>query len=157
MLAGLQAAVDAGMADEPLDALGAYNEAFEPARTAFDWLSRDSAEVDAYIADRFCGASNPLTYGLLCEVLSLAVPSVTPEGISAIPAIPVMIIAGEMDPVGAMGASVRTLEGRLSDAGLDVTARYYPGARHEVLNEINRDEVQSDVIAWLERKVGSQP
>lgn len=155
MLAGLKAAVEAGLGDEPLDALGAYNEAFEPARTPFDWLSRDTVEVDAYIADSFCGSSNPLTYGFLCEVLQLAVPSVAPEGISAIPAIPVLMIAGEMDPVGAMGVSVRTLEARLADAGLEVTALYYPGARHELLNETNREVVQSDVIAWLDKAVAA--
>lgn len=150
MLDGLRAAVDAGMGDEALDALGAYNEAFEPARTPYDWLSRDEAEVDAYIADDFCGSSNPLTYSLLCDVISLAVPSVTPEGIQSIPAIPVLLLAGEMDPVGAMAANVRELQSRLVAGGLDVTARYYPGARHEVLNETNRAEVHSDIVAWLD-------
>ena len=157
MLAGVQAAVDGGLGDEPLDALGAYNATFEPARTPFDWLSRDEAEVDAYIADDFCGTSNPLTYGFLGEVLALAVPSVTPDSIQRIPPIPVMLIAGEMDPVGAMGASVRELESRLTKAGLDVTARYYPDARHELLNETNRDEVQKDVVAWLDATVGAHP
>jgi len=150
MLDGLRAAVDAGMGDEALDALGSYNQAFEPARTPYDWLSRDEAEVDAYIADDFCGSSNPLTYGLLCEVIGLAVPSVTPEAIRNIPAIPVLLLAGEMDPVGAMAANVRELQSRLVAEGLDVTAHYYPGARHEVLNETNRADVQSDIVAWLD-------
>jgi alpha-beta hydrolase superfamily lysophospholipase len=150
MLDGLRAAVDAGMSDEALDALGSYNQAFEPARTPYDWLSRDEAEVDAYIADDFCGSSNPLTYGLLCEVIGLAVPSVTPEAIRNTPAIPVLLLAGEMDPVGAMAANVRELQSRLVGEGLDVTACYYPGARHEVLNETNRAEVQSDIVAWLD-------
>ncbi len=150
MFDGLRAAVDSGMGDEILDALGSYNEAFEPARTPYDWLSRDEAEVDAYIADDFCGSSNPLTYGLLCEVVGLAVESVTPEAIGKIPAMPVLLVAGEMDPVGGMGANVRELQSRLVAGGLDVTARYYPGARHEVLNETNRDEVQADIVAWLD-------
>jgi alpha-beta hydrolase superfamily lysophospholipase len=155
MVAGMQAAVAGGMADDPLDMLGPFNEPFEPARTKFDWLSRDPAEVDAYIADPLCGDGLPLTFGFVAELLSLSLPAMEPEGIAAVPAIPVLLITGEMDPVSAMAAQVRVLEKRLRDAGLAVTAHYYPGARHEVLNEINRDEVHADVIRWLHARTGT--
>jgi alpha-beta hydrolase superfamily lysophospholipase len=153
MVAGLQAAVDAGMAEETLDMLGGFNASFEPARTPFDWLSRDPAEVDAYLADSMCGSGNPLTYEFVLALLELALPTVEPATIATIPQIPVLIIAGEMDPVGGMGANVRQLENRLRAAGLEVTAHYYPGARHELLNETNRDEVTADVLGWLDQSV----
>lgn len=151
LAAGLKAAADGGMADEPIDLLGGYNAAFEPARTPFDWLSRDDAEVDAYVADPFCGDSNPLTYGFVADLLAIAAPSVEPDAIAAIPPMPVLIVAGDQDPVGDQTRAVRVLEDRLRAAGLAVTAHYYEGARHEVLNETNRADVTADVIAWLEK------
>jgi alpha-beta hydrolase superfamily lysophospholipase len=151
LAAGLRAAADGGLADEPLDLLGGYNQAFEPARTPFDWLSRDAKEVDAYLADPFCGPGNPLTYGFMADLLELAVPAVEPDAIARIPHLPVLIVAGTDDPVGQNTASVRALEDRLRAAGLEVTAHYYEGARHEVLNETNREQVTADVLAWLER------
>jgi alpha-beta hydrolase superfamily lysophospholipase len=73
-----------------------------------------------------------------------------PPGIARIPKhLRVLLLTGDADPVSDGGAHVRELERRLRDAGLDVTARYYPGARHEVLNETNRDEVHADLVAWL--------
>jgi alpha-beta hydrolase superfamily lysophospholipase len=155
MAAGMREAAGSGLAEEPLDLLGAYNEPFEPARTPFDWLSRDEAEVDAYLADPRCGSGNPLTYGFVADLLELAVPAVEPAAISRIPAIPVLIVAGEQDPAGGMGANVRVLEERLRSAGLAVTSHYYPGARHELLNETIRDEVTADIVAWLDEAVTS--
>ena len=149
-------AVQAGMGDDPIESLGPFNEPFEPgARTPFEWLSRDPAEVDLYIEDPFCGVGNPLTYGYLNELFSVLAPAVEPSAIEAGPRIPVLFIAGDMDPAGEMGAHPRALEKRLRDAGLDTTAHYYPEARHELLNETNRDEVHADVIAWLDRVVAA--
>lgn len=153
--AGLQAAVDGGMADEPVDLLGAFNESFEPARTKFDWLSRDPDEVDKYLNDPYCGDSNPLTYGFVNQLFGLSAPAMEPEGIAKVPVMPVLLITGEMDPAAGMGANARELEKRLRNRGLDVTARYYPDARHELLNETNRDEVTADVVEWLDGVVAS--
>lgn len=153
--AGVQAAVDGGMADEPLDMLGPFNEAFEPARTRYDWLSRDPDEVDKYVNDPMCGDDMPLTYGFVNDLLAISGPAMKPEGIAGVPPIPVLMITGEMDPAAGMAANARELEKRLREAGLDVTAHYYPGARHEVLNETNRDEVTADVVAWLDRVVAA--
>jgi alpha-beta hydrolase superfamily lysophospholipase len=151
LVTGMKAAVDGGLGDEPLDLLGSYNDAFAPARTPFDWLSRDEAEVDAYIADPYCGNNHPLTYGFVAGLLALAVPATEAPAISAIPHIPILIVAGDQDPAGGMTANVRLLESRLQAAGLDVTTHFYPGARHEVLNETNRDEVTADIVNWLDK------
>jgi alpha-beta hydrolase superfamily lysophospholipase len=151
MLDAMQQAVDAGMGDDPLDMLGSFNTAFEPARTPFDWLSRDPDEVDQYIADPFCGEGNALTFGYVAGILGLGIDGADPESLAAMPRIPVLVVAGEMDPAGGMTEHVRVLETRLRAAGLDVTAIYYPGARHEVLNETNRDEVTADIVGWLGR------
>jgi alpha-beta hydrolase superfamily lysophospholipase len=152
MAAGIRQAVDAGMADEPLDMLGGFNAGFEPARTTFDWLSRDPDEVDAYVADPLCGDDLPLTYGFVAAMLDTIATVMEAPGIDRIPKdLPVLLLTGEEDPVSGSGVQVRALEKQMRDAGLDITAKYYAGARHEVLNETNRDEVHADLVAWLER------
>jgi alpha-beta hydrolase superfamily lysophospholipase len=153
---GIRQAVDAGMADEPLDILEGANATFEPARTPFDWLSRDTDEVDLYVADPMCGSDHPLTYGYVAELLETSSKAMTADAIDRIPrGLPVLMLTGEEDPVSNGAVQVRELEARLRAAGLDVTAHYYAGARHEVLNEINRDEVHSDLLAWLDRVTAS--
>ncbi len=154
MVAGIEAAVDAGMGDEPVDLLGGFNEPYEPARTPFDWLSRDTDEVDRYIADPLCGDGMPPTYDFLIEMLKLGVDGLSAAGVATTPTnLPVLLVTGEGDPASAMGAQVRGLEAALNDTGLEVTAHYYPGARHEVLNETNRDEVTTDILTWLNQFV----
>src|ERR1051325_787245 len=139
--AAIQGAIDAGMGDEPIDLLGQFNDAFSPPRTTFDWLSRDEDEVDKYIADPFCGHNHPLTYAFVQALFTLTAPAMEPDAIARIPKVPVLLITGEKDPAAGMGANARELEKRLRDAGLDVTGHYYADARHELLNETNRDEV----------------
>jgi len=147
-------AMEAGLAEEALDMLGEFNANFEPARTTYDWLSRDPDEVDKYVADPWCGNDAPLTYGFVAGMLDTAATVMEPEGLARVPKrIPVLLITGEADPVSNGAVQVRELEKRLRDAGLDVTARYYVDARHELLNEINRDEVHADVVAWLNRVI----
>jgi alpha-beta hydrolase superfamily lysophospholipase len=149
---GMRAAIEAGLADEPLDALAAYEASDEPTRTSYDWLSRDDDEVDKYIADPLCGDDNPLTYGFVTELLETIADVMEPDAIAHIPSgMPVLLLTGDRDPVSENGAQVRELERRLRDRGLDVTACYYAGARHEVLNETNRDEVHRDLIEWVDR------
>ena len=130
---------------------GDFNKPFRPARTAFDWLSRDEREVDAYVADPLCGF--PFTTQLAIDVLD-ALPRVTGrENLAAIRKdLPIYVFSGERDPVGA---NIKGLIADLKAAGFTrLTTRIYPGARHETLNETNRDEVTRDLIAWLDGVVG---
>jgi len=142
LLAGMEA-----VRDEPIaDLLGDNNKAFEPARTRYDWLSRDAAEVDRYVADPMCGDDNPLTYGYLIDLFDVVVPA--RDRLASITS-PVLVIAGDQDPAGAMGAHPTRLADALRAAGIAVDLKLYPGARHELLNETNRDEVTADIVGWL--------
>jgi alpha-beta hydrolase superfamily lysophospholipase len=129
----------------------ANNKDFEPARTPFDWLSRDAAEVDAYVADPLCGfvCSFGFYRDLLSGLRSLygkASPFAgAPKGL------PVYILSGAEDPVGGAHGFVPLLAGKFKAAGLEaVETRLYPGARHEILNETNKDEVLKDIKDWLD-------
>lgn len=146
----LEGAVEAGMGDEPMDALSAHNEPFEPARTPFDWLSRDEAEVDAYLADPYCGDQHPLSYAYFAGIAAVLAPAMA--GLDRI-ACPVYVIAGDRDPAAGMGAHPTALAEALTAAGVDTTLRLYEGARHELLNETNREEVTTDLVAWLDARV----
>ena len=156
-VSALEDAVAAGAGDNALDALGPFNEPFEPARTRYDWLSRDPAEVDAYIADPLSGDDMPLTAAYAAGVFRLAVGSATPEAIRQLPdGLPVLLLSGQLDPVGgAEAAQVTALAELLRNRGLPVEQRVYPDARHEVFNETNRDEVTGDLLTWLDQRVGS--
>jgi alpha-beta hydrolase superfamily lysophospholipase len=126
---------------------GEFNKPFKPARTASDWLSRDEKEVDAFVADPLCGF--PFTTQLAIDVLD-ALPHVTSrKSLATIrKAMPIYVFSGERDPVGA---NIKGLIQDLKAAGFtQLTTRIYPGARHETLNETNRDEVTRDLIAWLD-------
>lgn len=146
-------AADAGM-DSSAPLFAGFNDQFAPSRTEFDWLSRDEAEVDKYIADPFCGDNNPLSLGFAKGMLSTLRDAWNPENEAKVPDIPMLFITGDMDIVSQNAASVHDLEDRYRKAGVDdLTAIYYTDARHELLNEINRDEVQKDVLSWINRAV----
>jgi alpha-beta hydrolase superfamily lysophospholipase len=136
--------------DKPID-LAAFNAAFEPARTEFDWLSRDEAIVDAYIADPRCGFG--IDVDAAQDMFAGARRMADPGQVTAIrPDLPLYIAAGELDPVNANLALLHVLVDRYRAAGLtDVTVRTYPGARHEILNETNRDEVVARILDWLDQ------
>lgn len=134
--------------DKPID-LAAFNAAFAPARTEFDWLSRDEAIVDAYIADPRCGFGIDADAGK--DMFAGARRMADPGQVAAVrPDLPLYIAAGELDPVNANLALLNVLVDRYRAAGLtNVTVRTYPGARHEILNETNRDEVEAGLLAWI--------
>ncbi len=117
------------------------------ARTPFDWLSRDPIEVDTYIADPLCGFDSQVQ--LFIDILR-ALPALSRSFCQAcIPkTLPIYIFRGSRDPVGE---NIDQLLTAYRAAGLqNVTYKLYPDGRHETLNEINRDEVTRDLIAWLD-------
>jgi alpha-beta hydrolase superfamily lysophospholipase len=129
-----------------------YNRAFAPARTEFDWLSRDPAEVDRYIADPRCGfeATTQLWVDLLGALPGLAAPS----NLAQIPKdLPVYLTVGERDPLHRKLKDFHALVEGYERAGLrNVTVRVWPDARHEILNETNRDEVTEAVLHWVDHE-----
>jgi len=133
-------------------AFAANNKPFAPARTRFDWLSRDEQQVDRYVADPLCGfVFTGSGYRELFRGLRLLTQT---ERLRSIPAeLPVLFLSGQQDPVGgADAAGPRTVAGQLRAAGLhDVAEHIYPGARHELFNETNSAQVMADLLAWLER------
>jgi len=135
--------------DAELD-LAMFNAAFVPARTDYDWLSRDAAQVDAYIADPRCGFG--LDTAAVKAMFAGARRLADPDRIAQVRAhLPLSIAVGDADPVNAQLALVNPLVERFKAAGLDVTFKAYPGARHELFNETNRAEVVADLLAWLDR------
>jgi len=143
----------AGMAEaEGPVGLEAFNAGFEH-RTGYEWLSRDETEVDRYVADPLCGFDLPdeTVPALFGAAGTLADPTAL-AGIRS--GLPLLVVSGSEDPLAGGGQLVEVLGQRYRDAGLvDVTVKLYDGARHELLNEINRDEVTSDVVAWLDAHV----
>lgn len=136
---------------------GRFNAAFKPARTDFDWLSRDPAEVDKYVDDPRCGAV--FTSGFYSDMLGGLAALRHDDIIRLMPHdLPVLLISGEMDPVGGKASTgVKSVAAQLRRVGVhDVTLTIYPGSRHELLNETNRDEVTADVISWLQRSLPGQ-
>jgi alpha-beta hydrolase superfamily lysophospholipase len=130
---------------------GSFNKRCAPTRTDFDWLSRDAAEVDRYIADPHCGMplSNRLWHDLLGGLLEVT----SFRTLRRIPmALPILITGGESDPVGGRRGQ-RMLAHAYRDTGhIDVTLKLYPEGRHEMLNEMNRDEFTRDLLQWIDRK-----
>ena len=129
---------------------GKFNEQFRPNRTAFDWLSRDSAEVDAYVADPLCGAA--ATSGLWRDLFSGLLEFTKPGALATIPAaLPILITGGAEDPVGGAKALPKLVDTYRNSGHDHVTLNLYEGARHEILNEINRDDVTRDILDWMDR------
>lgn len=140
--------------DDPKGAsLEAFNAPFEPARTPFDWLSRDPREVDAYIADPLCGFT--VTPASMQSIFAAAAALFAPGALKHIrPDLPIYIFSGDKDPVNGGLAWLKPLVERYRDAGIqDVSYEFYKDGRHEMLNETNRAEVVGKLGAWIERVV----
>ena len=132
---------------------GSYNKRVEHPRTAYDWLSRDAKIVDAYIAHPMCGFTP--TAGLLREMMKGLTYIEKPAHLEAMKKdLPVFFVAGGDDPVGSYGKGVKHTVSEFKKAGMtDVSCRIYPLCRHEILNEINRQEIFEDIGGWILKKV----
>ncbi|MDR2662621.1 MAG: lysophospholipase [Treponema sp.] len=130
---------------------GAYNKPFKPNRTPVDWLSRDEQEVDAFTADPLC--SQPCSSGFYRDMIGGLAAIHREKAIARIdPALPVYVFCGSADPVGEMGGSPTKLVNAYRSHGIkDLEFVVYPDARHELLNETNREEVTEDLQNWLLR------
>ena len=130
---------------------GSYNRAFPDNRTKFDWLSRDEKLVDRYIEDPYCGGifTSSFFYDFL-RGLKMITRRKNLEAVSK--NLPIYIFSGSMDPVGGFGKGVEKLKEMYETHGLkEVSLVLYPEGRHEMLNEINRDEVIEDIVRWLNK------
>jgi len=129
------------------------NAPFEPARTPLDWLSRDETMVDAFIRDPLCFAQ--LQPNSFASFLAAAPRLADPARLAKIRAdLPIYIFSGSADSVGQQLEGVQTLITRYRGAGLyDISYAFYPAGRHEMLNEINRDEVRENLLTWLFRRL----
>jgi alpha-beta hydrolase superfamily lysophospholipase len=130
------------------------NAAFEPARTPLDWLSRDPAVVDAFIADPLCfPALQPASFASFLGAARLVSDPARLRRIRI--DLPIYLFSGSDDPVGQRLEGLVVLMQRYRNAGLyDIQQDFYPGGRHEMLNEINRDEVQARLLGWIRAQLG---
>jgi len=130
------------------------NATFQPARTPFDWLSRDSRVVDAFIADPLCFPK--LNAKSTASFLTASIRLKDPEALCEIrPDLPMYLFSGGDDPVGQRLEGVHALIDRYHTAGIsDISYDFYPYGRHEMLNELNRAQVRQNLLAWLSGVVG---
>ncbi len=132
---------------------GKFNDEFKPNRTDFDWLSKDNVEVDKYVNDPYCGVI--FTAGFFVDLL---------YGVNIINSkstyektnkdLPILLVAGDRDPVGDSGKGVKEVFDNYKAAGQkDIYNMLYKDGRHEMLNETNRNEVMDYIINWMEERV----
>jgi len=131
---------------------GQYNKEFSPARTKFDFLSRDEKQVDKYIADDLCGFI--CTAGFFVDLISgLDKIHQKQEMDKVNRSLPIFIISGDKDPVGDNGKGVKEVYEELYNRQENLTMKLYEGARHELINETNHLEVYEDILFWLNSNV----
>lgn len=129
---------------------GSFNSAFKPNRCDFDWLSRDEAEVDKYVNDDMCGfVCTPSLFHDVSKTILYTI-----KNVDKIPKNKkIFIVSGAKDPCGSDGIDAKFLYDSYKGAGLDVKYKIYDDARHELLNETNREDITRDIINYLERSI----
>ena len=154
-MASVSAAINPTKVDKALEgvAFGSYNNSFKPIRTKYDWLTRVESVVDAYIADPMCGFT--CTSRLYADMMSGLMMITDTKNIAKMDKdTPVFFISGSMDPVGENGEGVKRAYAFFLTSGMkDVQMKLYDGARHELLNETNKEDVMHDVLNWLIEKI----
>ncbi len=130
-----------------------FNKKFEPRKTAFDWLSRDYDKNIAYKEDPFCGII--MSNRFFVDVLSLVGFANSEKNMKKVAKdLPMFFVSGTMDPVGDYGKGVEEIYNKYKDLGIkDIKLKLYDEGRHEMLNEINRQEVFEEILLWLEQKL----
>ena len=135
-------------------AFGSYNKPFKPVRTPFDWLSADTENVDAYLADPLCG--QPTSVGLFREMLRGIRYNQRFVNLDKMDHhTPILLVSGEKDPVGGFSAGVHQTYTEFKRSGIaDCTVKLYPGLRHEILNEkAQQQTVFADIENWIKEKL----
>lgn len=130
-------------------AFGSYNDRIKNPRTDHDWLSANELNVDMFRMDNWCGF--PLTASFYCSMLEGLSKIHKSHNIKKIPAkLPVFFIYGSEDPVGSYGKTIKALADIYKNNGLNsVELKEYPGDRHEILNENDKEQVENDIINWI--------
>lgn len=132
-------------------AFGAFNKKIEKSRTPFDWLSRDTAQVDAYMADKYCGF---LFTAVGYRDMSMLLNSVSGKSwYTNVPfVLPMLLVSGQSDPVGGYGKGILQVYRDLKSTGhKNVTMKLYKDYRHEILNELDKEIVFQDVVDWADK------
>ncbi|MGN0169623.1 MAG: alpha/beta fold hydrolase [Lachnospiraceae bacterium] len=128
---------------------GAYNSKYDPVRTEYDWLTRDVNVVDAYLADEYCRFT--FTAAGYSDLMSILVDISSDSWYDSIPGqLPLLLLSGDMDPVGGWGEGVKEVDARIRRRRPEnYGMKLYPGMRHEILNEIGKEEVYQDILEFL--------
>jgi alpha-beta hydrolase superfamily lysophospholipase len=158
IIAGVEQSIAAEGRDAPSMLLAqmfaSFNDPFDGS-TGFEWLSRDQDEVQKYVDDPWSG-SFAFSNGFVLDFFNAMADIWRPEHEALIPtSLPVLIASGEKDPAGGFTTTAQVLIDRYRALGLeDLTVKFYQDARHEILNEVNRDEVQADLYEWMAARIG---
>ena len=134
-------------------AFGNYNDRYDPQYTTHDWLTRDLSVIENYQHDPKC--TFLFTASGLRDLFRMLDLCNSKQWFRSLPKnFPLLLISGDMDPVGGYGKGIITIEQKLLEAGMmDVSMILYPEARHELLNELNREEVLADIHNWLKEQL----
>lgn len=156
LLARLLCLMGASLKPSPLLnslSFGAFNKAFAPAESDFDWLSRDSNEVSKYVQDDMCGFVP--TAGLFRDMVAGLIESNSRRLIAQTePDLPLMFFSGSKDPVGGFGKGFKKVLALYRKSGQNrIHALLYPDGRHEMLHEINRNQVFEDIAGWMQEQI----
>lgn len=134
------------------DAFKLFNIRIDSRRTRCDWLSRDDKNVDKFLADPKCNFAftvagyRDLMDSLLCANSKPVIEN-TPTDL------PMLFISGSMDPIGQYGRGVDRAVMKYAEHGCDVNIRIYRDARHELIFELNREEVMRDIYSFLVKRI----